>query len=162
MADEKTVELWERQPGEGTKPWEAFVIYRDMGTDRALRKVAKQLQKSITMIGRWSSDWKWQERVAAWDAEQDKLARADQVKEIAKMRKLQAQRGAKMQEKAMAALEQMEIEELSAADVVRLMTEGAKLERLGRGDVGEVIEERDGGKSEPPVTFYIPKNGRDE
>ena len=125
-----------------------------------MRKVAKELNKSLTLIGRWSSDWNWRERVAAWDGEQDKLARADQVKEIAKMRKLQAQRGALMQEKAIAALDQMDIEELSAADVVRLMEAGAKLERLGRGDVGDVIEERNGGAAEPAVTFYIPENNR--
>lgn len=160
MAEEKTAELWERQPGEGAKPWEAFVIYRDLGTERTLQKVSKQLKKSMAMIGRWSSDWNWRERAAAWDGEQDKLARADQVKEIAEMRRLQAARGAKMQEKAMEALEQMEIEKLSPADVVRLMAEGAKLERLGRGDVGEVIEQRDGGEAEPAVRFYIPENNR--
>lgn len=160
MAKEKKAELWERQPDEGVKPWEAFVIYRDMGPDRSIRKVAQQLKKSSTIIGRWSSEWDWQERVAAWEGEQDRLARADQVKKIAEMRRLQAQRGAKMQEKAMEALEQMEIEKLSPADVVRLMAEGAKLERLGRGDVGEVIEQRDGGEAEPAVRFYIPENNR--
>lgn len=37
----------------------------------------------------------------------------------------------------------------------------SRLERLSRGDVGDVIEERDGGESVPAVQFYIPDNGRD-
>ena len=38
---------------------------------------------------------------------------------------------------------------------------GSKLERIARGDVGEVVEEREG-ESLPPVTFYIPDNGRQD
>ena len=46
--------------------------------------------------------------------------------------------------------------------IAQMMIEGAKLERLGRGDVGEVVEERNGGDATPAVTFYMPDNGRDK
>lgn len=158
--DENEVDLWERQPGEGPKPWEAFVLYRDM-PDRALRKVAKQLNKSLTIIGRWSSEWNWTERVAAWDNEKDRIARKAHTDEIAKMRKRHAKLAADMLEKSAAALKSMKPERMKPQDVARMVDIAAKLEKLSLGDVTEVIEERDGGTVEPAVTFYIPDNQRD-
>jgi len=43
-------DLWERQPGESAQAYEAFAIYRDMGSNRSLRVVAEQLSKSDTLI----------------------------------------------------------------------------------------------------------------
>lgn len=156
---ENEVDLWERQPGEGPKPWEAFVIYRDM-PDRALRKVAKQLGKSLTIVGRWSSEWNWLERVAAWDNEQDRISRKAHTDEIAKMRKRHAKLAAAMLEKSAAALAQMSPEDMKPQDVARMVDIASKLEKLSLGDVTEVIEERDGGTAEPAVQFYIPDNNR--
>ena len=48
-------DLWERQPGESAQAYEAFAIYRDMGSNRSLRVVAEQLSKSDTLIKRWST-----------------------------------------------------------------------------------------------------------
>ena len=66
---------WERRNDEGTKPYEAFAIYRDMGRERSLRAVAEQLQKSDTLMGRWSGKYEWVKRAAAWDDDQDRIAR---------------------------------------------------------------------------------------
>jgi len=156
------VELWERQPGETTKQFEAFQLYRDMGYERALRAVAKSLNKSLTLIARWSGANNWVERVAAWDKEQDRLNLIQQQKDIAKMRKKHAELGFAMVGKAIIALNQLDVKNMSASDIARFAVEGTKIERLSRGDVSEVIEERDGGKSEPAVTFYMPDNNRDD
>lgn len=42
----------------------------------------------------------------------------------------------------------------------RMVEVASKLERLARGDVGEVVEERDGGEAVDPVQIYIPDNRR--
>lgn len=66
--------LWERQPNEGAKPFQAFALYRDMGNARTLAAVAKQLTKSEQLIRRWSMRDHWQERVTAYDNEVARIA----------------------------------------------------------------------------------------
>jgi hypothetical protein len=50
---------------EGTKPYAAFRAYVEMGDNRSTGKVARQLSKSRQLITRWSSKFRWQERIAA-------------------------------------------------------------------------------------------------
>ena len=151
---------WELMEGETAKPFEAFCIYRDMGTQRSVRKVAEKLSKSDTLIARWSTTYDWVKRATAWDAEQDRIARQAQVDEIVKMRKRHAKLACDMLAKAAAALEVLPPGEVKAGDVSRMVDVASKLERLSRGDVGDVIEERDGGEALNPVQIYIPDNAR--
>ena len=67
-----------------------------------------------------------------------------------------------MLETAEAALDVIENEDIRPADISRMVDIAAKLERISLGDVGDVIEERDGGEAIPAVQFYIPSNGRDK
>jgi len=53
---------------ETTTAYAAFCVYRDMDTDkRSLESVAEKLDKSVTLLGRWSSSYKWVDRAAAYD-----------------------------------------------------------------------------------------------
>lgn len=166
MASINTPAKWERQPDETSKAFEAFCEYRDMGTQRSLSKVAAKLQKSETLMGRWSGNYRWVERATAWDAEQARkeleAAEAQRIKDVVAMRKRHADLANAMLVKAARALQRIPEDEIRAADVSRMVETASKLERISRGDVGEVIEERDGGKSDNPVTFYIPDNHRNE
>lgn len=162
---------WERQEKDGETEinYEAFCIYRDMKANspdkrRTLERVCSECGKSMSLITRWSSKFDWKKRVAAWDDEQDRIAREaaqkQMIDEIRIMRKRQAEAAKIMQIKAIRALSKMKDEDIKAADVSRLMDIGSKIERLARGDVGEVIEERDGGQATPAVQIYIPDNRR--
>ena len=59
---------WDRQAGESSKAYEAFVTYRDLGAERSIRRVAEALSKSVPLMGRWSSAHGWPARAAAWDS----------------------------------------------------------------------------------------------
>lgn len=59
---------WDRQPGETSKAYEAFSIYRDMGAERTVRLVAEALNKSGTLIAGWSGKHNWVDRAAAYDS----------------------------------------------------------------------------------------------
>lgn len=166
MAKANTPKPWERQPKEKPKPFEAFCIYRDMGIERSIRKVAANVGKSDTLIGRWSKENNWVERVTAWDDEQERIqreiAQKEQAREIRKMRKKHADLASAMLIKATKALARIPDDEIKAGDLTRMVDVAAKLERISRGDVGEVVEERNGGDATPAVTFYMPDNGRDK
>lgn len=159
-----TPDPWERQEGESTKAYEAFCTYRDMGRERSLSKVAAKLQKSETLMGRWSGAHEWVDRAAKWDDEQERIeretAQREQVEAIKKMRKRHAKLAENMLEKAASALAQIPEEEIRPADISRMVDIASKLERISRGDVGEVVEERDGGQAMSPVQIYIPDNHR--
>lgn len=68
MADETTVQPWDRQPGESSKAYEAFCVYRDLGANRSLQRVASELSKSAALMKRWASQWGWVSRAEDWDS----------------------------------------------------------------------------------------------
>ncbi len=164
MASVITPKPWERQPGETTKAFEAFCIYRDLGVDRSLAKVAEQLKKSGTLMGRWSGTYDWVNRAAAWDNEQDRIEREtaekERIKAIKSMRKRHAGLASAMLVKAATALQQLQPDEITPNEISRMVDVASKLERISRGDVGDVIEERNGGEAMNAVQIYIPDNNR--
>lgn len=162
----KEAKPWERQDNETPKQFEAFKTYRDMGEERSLAKVGQTLGKSKALMDRWSSANSWVDRAAAWDAEQDRILRQEQIKDIKKMRKRHADTGALMVAVAQKALQKMidpktkELkDDINANELSRLVEVGSKLERLSRGDTSEVIEERQG-EAVNAVQIYVPDNNR--
>jgi hypothetical protein len=141
---------WERRKGETGPAWEAFLTYREMGLSRSAAKVAKALGKSATLMNRWSSAHGWVERAAAWDTHLDQRATAAQVQEIENM-KARHVRLAEAVQKLTAA----EIDKMIAAseadpgkptllpkDVRLLLKEGTTLERVSRGEPGEIVQHK--------------------
>ena len=162
MSKVNTPEPWERQQDETSKAYAAFCIYRDLGPERSLQKAADNLGKSRGLLEGWSSRFEWGKRTAAWDAEQDRQARQAQIEEIKKMRKRHADLASAMLVKAARALQRMPEDEIKPQDISRFVDVASKLERISRGDVSEVIEERDGGQALQAVQFYMPANGRED
>lgn len=75
---------YDRFEYEGVKPWEAFMIFRDLGVHRSLSTVANQLSKSLPLISRWAKQFQWRARVLAWDQEQDCVRQAAHHQVVAK------------------------------------------------------------------------------
>lgn len=141
-------EAWARQPGETSRAYAAFCIYRDMGPKRGLRETARRYyrDKSRTKPGQievWSVKWNWVARCEAWDDFQDRLARERQTEEIQAMRDRQAKLGVAMQSVAGLGLQEFAPSEATGHEIVRLAAEGTKIERLARGEVTEIVEERE-------------------
>lgn len=90
MVDATTVDPWDRQPGETSKAYAAFCVYRDLGSERSTRKTAEHLSKSEALIHGWSARWGWPERSRAWDSIPAKAvasAYADMAADIAEQHK---------------------------------------------------------------------------
>jgi hypothetical protein len=83
-------EPWERQADETRPAFEAFAMYRDMGSDRTLRRVAKQTRKSEGLIERWSRERGWQRRVTLYDDMVDRRRSESAIQAIEQMSDRQA------------------------------------------------------------------------
>ena len=93
-----TPKIWERNVGESTKAFSAFVVYRDMGMDRSMRKVAEHpdVNKSVGLIQHWFKKYEWKNRVDAWIDRLDSVKREVAEEEIKEMSRLQARVATKM------------------------------------------------------------------
>ena len=92
---------------------------------------------SLDHLKKLSTKNDWVSRAAAYDAYLDELAREQNEAEIIKMRKNHALLASQMITKAAKRLLTMPEEEITAADLVRLVDVGVKIERLSRGESTE-------------------------
>jgi hypothetical protein len=67
--------IYEPMPNETPKAFDAYCVYRNMGKSRTLDKVVLELNKSKTLIARWSTNNNWTERVELYDLAQEKINR---------------------------------------------------------------------------------------
>ena len=136
-------DLWERQPGESAQAYEAFAIYRDMGSNRSLRVVAEQLSKSDTLIKRWSREKKWGERCRAYDNHLDDVARQEALRKYKKMRTRHIGIALQLQEKALAELKNLPDGSMTPKDIIQFLDKATELERdnplIWQGVLGSAI-----------------------
>lgn len=80
---------WEKRENEGTKAFNAFLIYLNMGYKRSLKAVANRLGKSTRLIERWSSLHDWTIRIDSYDEYKLKqklaLEKEIQIKNVAEL-----------------------------------------------------------------------------
>lgn len=81
MTAAPTILPWEKQVGESNPAWAAFVLYRDLGPERTLLKVSKQIAKNQTLVKRWSVRNNWIERCDEYDRYLDRRRREQEEEE---------------------------------------------------------------------------------
>ena len=139
---------YERRKNEGDKPWEAFVLYRDMGLDRSHDRVASECSKNVSLISRWSRDHEWRKRVLAYDMAADRRKRIGDLKGIEDMRRRQTRLALLAQDLVHVELSKLVKGAKKHADaatvdpglVAKLLEASTKLERVVRGEPGEIVE----------------------
>lgn len=133
MSAEKN--LWERQENESNKAFQAFCVYRDLGTGRTLAKVAEKLRKSYDLIRRWSKNYFWQNRADAWDKMIAEKAAQKAAEEYSKMLEVQINLGKMLQAKAAKAIQNIDFENVSIKSlpsIVNAINVGVEIERTAR------------------------------
>ena len=165
--DQQDRELWEQQLGESGTLFAHFVFYRDMrypkvtrqvkdedgkikktttetvmdGTvpyvKRSLRKTAEALGMNKRTIANQSTKWDWVRRCEAYDAHVDRMNREANEAAIRKMKQDHALLAQQMLRKATRRLLTMPEEEITAAELARIVDVGVKVERLSRGESTE-------------------------
>jgi hypothetical protein len=137
-----------KQKDEGAEAFEAFAKYRDMGVARSTAAVGRELGKSKALMDRWSSAHNWVKRAHSYDLDLDRRKRLGDLRAVETMRKRQTTIALRVQALAMTEIEKMlnealsksERGELDAKEVAKLLELGTKLERLNRGEPGEIVQ----------------------
>ena len=146
----KPPEVWDRQAKESLRAFKCFCVYRDMPykdadnitrkqieRGRSARAVAKETGVTFYTIGDYMRKHDWTMRAAAYDTHIDRLKREQSEAEIVKMHKFHAAAGTALIKRAMRRVLNLEDDEISTADVVRMIDKGVKIERISRGESTE-------------------------
>jgi hypothetical protein len=152
-------EIWERQPGESVQAFEAFRIYRDMGLKRSNHAVSEQLSKSRQLISRWKAAWKWDERARAYDNALEREAHREAVKDLKDMTSRHIRISVQLQNKALEALQRMNVEDMSPRDIREYIKLATDLERLNRSSAA--MENELEAEEESSVDIYMPEKEED-
>lgn len=133
-------EIWERQPGESSKAYAAFCIYRDMGPDRSIEKVYEKRSRRgpLSRLKNWSVKHNWVERAKAYDDYLERKKREEKEKAILEMADRQARLAIAFQQRVAQRLQELDPSELSPSDLAKWFDVAAKIERLNRGEPTEI------------------------
>lgn len=129
---------------ESTKHREAFELYWRLGAERSIERLhaawsgrTRKAPPSLRTLYEWSSRCQWQSRIAKLERDARVAGDEARIAEIKEMQERQAKAGLFLQQKGMAWLVATGDEMASPEAAVRAIVEGAKLERLARGEVTE-------------------------
>jgi hypothetical protein len=139
--------IWDKLPEESSKAYEAFCVYRDMGTERSLVKAGEKLGKSRILIEGWSAKYRWVERVGAYDSYLDQLKRKTREREILEMLERHIHESQLIQAIGVERLKRIKEkpEELSAHEAKDYTISGMREERLAYGlETERIIQEIQG------------------
>jgi hypothetical protein len=127
-------EPWERQPGEGNKPFQAFQIYLKMGVQRSYAKVARRLGKSATIVARWAGKWKWSQRCTQFL--DDQTRRDHQTEEDERRRRVRrhTQIALSLQQAGLDKLPTLKQTLRQPRDIISAIKSGVDMERRVMGD----------------------------
>lgn len=146
MSENTSPKPWERQPGETPRAFGAFLLYRNLPPhERSLSRVAEMLasnsqkqrrpQVILRQVKRWSAQYGWVERAAAWDEEKDRQDREMQAEARRKMHERHASAGRALILLGMKRLEDLQhrVHELSPLAAMKFIVAGVQIEREAMG-----------------------------
>jgi hypothetical protein len=149
-AERGEAEPWEQQPGESAKAFAAFRAYRDLAAEKrsvpaaytALTGRPCGVRGGNTRWREWHARNGWVARAAAWDREEDRLARAQVVKDAADAKRRRLREARWLQQEGLRRLSQLAAsgESLPAAVALRMVEAGQNAERLEMGEATERTE----------------------
>ena len=139
---------FQRQPGETPRAFGAFVAFFELGHGRSLRAVASRLGENVLTLKKWSSKYRWRERLqeyqsgrlqarAAADAALPPSPAADWSRRSGECREQAWLAAQKLQAAALCFLETFgdrEVEKMSLAHVSRALQIAAQLSRQALPD----------------------------
>jgi len=132
---------------ETTRHRVAFNQYLALGPRRSIRRLQKVLKKEgVALTERtlfeWSRVLNWQMRIDEFEATATIAEDEARIKAVREMQERQAREALLLQQQGMEWLGSIEPGDTTPDSAIRAITEGAKLERLARGEVTERTEQQ--------------------
>ena len=127
-------EAWDRLLGESVLAFDSFIAYRDMGVERSLRKVAKQIGKSISLIARFSHEQLWVDRVSLYQQHLDRILQAKNAELFVKANERHAMIAQQFQAKVTTRILELDPNEIPVGHLERVLRTAVEIElqALGR------------------------------
>ena len=159
---------WEQLPRETSKAHKAFRMYLDLGPERSAVAVARQCGVNKSLVHRWSSRWRWTERVVEYDREQERKEFDAEIVARRAMRKRHASLALLALKLVAQKLPTIQPSEITTSEVAGLLGEACRVERLARGDpngddeVASVVinvQYRHPRVDDPPKPFAVNRHG---
>ena len=143
---------WHRQPGESSKAFHAFMLYRDMlPKGRSLRKVGQELGKTpsyVKYLQKWSVLYGWVARAQAHDDHLAAIRAEAQEKAVKEMAERQAKEGMALQTTGIKRFVDDEgklrpevAKGMKDRDAIHAIDVGARIERTARGEPTEIMKQ---------------------
>lgn len=134
---------WERLPGESSRAWQAFVLYRDAGPSRTLVDVARALSMSVTRKGHsrwpnvtiytWNRRYRWRDRVQEWENHLDGQRIRCQEEAVRRMVERHTRISMLMWRRANSRLLELSPAEIRSRDLPGWVQTAVNIERMSRG-----------------------------
>jgi hypothetical protein len=156
VSDEQNLEYdverqpWDQMADETVHSYTAFMVYRDLGQSRSLRKAAEIFYEmdepcppdstKLRQMKEWSTTRSWQMRVNAWDLTVEREESAERLQQAKDMKRRHAAVATVALSKAAERLRGLNPDNMTPSDAVRMLETGVKVERLSRGEPDQVRE----------------------
>ena len=133
-------ESWERLAGETPLAYTAFCAFRDLGSERNIRKAVESVEKDVSAQTKkykvwrnWSTQYRWRERAADYDKYVEKLKLAEMRKTIEAQGELHREVTGKMLDVVKKKLDTMNPADLSQGNLTEWVQTAIKAEREAAG-----------------------------
>jgi hypothetical protein len=127
---------WERQPGESAKAYAHFGTYLMMGAERSIAKLAEERGRGARVLKEWSVKYRWVDRVAAWEDDQQRRARQVAEAETIQMNRHLTNVGEWLRGRGVNWLFEHP-DALTSASAIRLVEAGVRIEREARAALAD-------------------------
>jgi hypothetical protein len=149
VAKEAEIELWARQPRETDREWQIWLHYRDQYPSKkpTYASAAETVGTTVSNVRSVGSRWDFSVRMQAWAKHCDLLTQAKRQEEILGMNAKHVSMAKSLNEKLAQVIENLDVENVTPAQLSSLMKMATDLERKARLDTvvtdGRIADVRD-------------------
>jgi hypothetical protein len=133
---------WEREEGEATTAYAAFILFCEMGPRKSCAVLAERLGRPVGEIQSWALRHAWRQRAVAFDKFCDGLTLEIRIRESVRIGQLQARKAARQTKRFVNRLASIDPRRMSVLEVIALLESAVRIERecLAMGEKWETDE----------------------